>query len=282
MTTLVSTWKIAANGALQKLEQPDARPQTLNAASLLLPEGVYTTFRTYAGGKIQPLEGHIRRLEESARLLGQPLALDRERILDALRRAYPLTPGEEARVRLTVDLSREPGAVYLSLEPLALPTGEDYRRGVRVATCPYRRENPRAKRTAFIRVGEEFRRELPPGTNECLLVGEDGRILEGLSSNFFAWLRGELWTAEQGVLAGLIRARVLEAARALGLPVRLEGLPQTALPELQEAFITSSSRLILPVRQVDEVVVGGGAPGAVTQRLMKVIEEEVRRDLVAL
>jgi len=282
MTTLVSTWKITAGGALEKLDHPGAGPETLNAASLLLPEGVYTTFRTYPGGKIQPLEGHIRRLEESARLLGQPLHLDREQILGALRRVYPLSPGEEARVRLTVDLTREPGTVYLSLEPLTLPSEEDYRRGVRVSTCPYRRDNPRAKRTAFIRVGEKFRRELPPGTNECLMVDEDGRILEGLSSNFFAWFNGELWTAEQGVLAGLIRARVLEAAQALGLPLRLEGLPLSALPEVEEAFITSSSRLILPVRQVDNTVIGRGAPGPVTQRLMQAIEEDMRRDLVAL
>jgi branched-chain amino acid aminotransferase len=284
MPTHVSTWKLSFNDAARKLNEIRLAPipKTLNNASLLLPEGVYTTFRTYNGGKILPLEDQIRRLEESALLLDQPVTLNKDEIQAALRCAYHSMPAGEVRVRLTVDLSEKPGTVFLSLEQLQTPTREDYEQGVRVATCPYHRENPRAKRTTFISIGENLRRELPADAYECLMVDEDCRILEGLSSNFFAWRQDQLWTAGSGVLAGISRAQTLEAARTLGLPIRLESAPLSAASEFQEAFITSSSRAILPVRQIDDVLIGSGEPGPVTRRLMQRYWENIRKKLVEL
>ncbi len=56
---------------LEPVELP-AGVQTLDGASTCLPGGAYTTLRTFAGKKALRFSDHIRRLEETALLAGQP------------------------------------------------------------------------------------------------------------------------------------------------------------------------------------------------------------------
>jgi branched-subunit amino acid aminotransferase/4-amino-4-deoxychorismate lyase len=46
---------------------------------------------------------------------------------------------------------------------------------------------------------------------------------------------------------------------------------------LTEAFLTSSSRGIVPIVRIDDITVGEGVPGAITQRLRKAYDEYVLR-----
>lgn len=101
------------------------------------------------------------------------------------------------------------------------------------------------------------------------MVGAQGQLLEGLSSNFFAILGGMVWTAEQGVLPGITRAIVIECIRHLRVSLRLDPPRMEDLPRFDEAFITSSSRGVLPVRQIDQSTIGSACPGPVTRLLMQ-------------
>ena len=111
------------------------------------------------------------------------------------------------------------------------------------------------------------------------MVDEDGRILEGLSSSFFAVRGGELWTAESGVLFGTTRAWVLELANELDIIVNLEGAPLDDLEGIEEAFLTSSSRGLLPVRQIQDIVISSGVPGPVTLALMDAYQARLADEL---
>jgi branched-chain amino acid aminotransferase len=115
------------------------------------------------------------------------------------------------------------------------------------------------------------------GRHEGLLVGEDGALLEGLSSNFFAIREGILHTEEERALAGLTRALVLEVARPV-VPLATTAVRLDQLGEVTEGFITSASRGILPVVHVDEVRIGTGRPGPLTRELRERFEEQVARE----
>lgn len=267
----LQVWKMHPPPArlhLEPVELPEG-VNTLDGASACLPGGAYTTLRTYAGHKALRFSDHVQRLEETARLAGQPLQLDEDLLRQALRRLLASWPPEqEKRLRLTLDLEQAPGELYISLEPLVTPSPQAYQQGVRVVTTDLQRQLPKAKLTRFIDRSGPLRRALPPDVNEAIMLDADGRFLEGLSSNFFAVLDGVLWTAEQEVLAGITRRLALECARRLGLPLRLEAPSQADLPRFQEAFITSSSRGVLPVRQIDQSVIGTHCPGPLTRQLM--------------
>jgi branched-chain amino acid aminotransferase len=243
------------------------QPDTLNRVSEQLPEGAYTTFRTFGRFRILPLRSHFDRLEETARLAGQAIALDRAATARFLHSALATYPEAVVRVRLSLDLEQEPGALYLAIEPLKTPEEADYQNGVCVVTRNMQRSNPKAKLTGFLNTASAVRSELRVEVEEALMIGEDGRALEGLSSNFFGVRGGTVWTAEAGVLSGITRATVFEVIDALGIPLQLEGVPVEVLGQLDEAFLTSASRGVLPVTRIDDTQIGDGLPGPVTRRL---------------
>ena len=243
---------------------------TLDGATACLPGGAYTTLRTYAGHKALRFGDHILRLEQTAQLAGQPHRLDEHSLRMALRRLLAYWPeDQEVRIRLTLDLERTPGDVYIICEPLVVPSPQAYEEGVRVITCDLQRQLPKAKLTRFIDRSAPLRRALPPDVNEAIMLDAQGRFLEGLSSNFFAVLDGALFTAEQGVLSGITRALVIECAQRAGWSLHLAPPRRDELSNFDEAFITSSSRGVLPVRQIDLTTVGVTCPGPVTRALMQ-------------
>lgn len=239
---------------------------TLDAHSLTLPRGAYTTFRTYHGSMALRLEEHLTRLTASAALEGYQLDLRHDQARRAIAEALRRAGFAEARVRLTFTYE-PPGVLYVAVAPFASLPERLYREGAHCVTAltELRRQNPRAKGTSFIGPGSAARAGLAEA-HEVLLVAEDGTILEGSSSNFFAILGGVLRTAEEGVLIGTTRNLVLACAEGL-LPIDRRPIRRADLPETAEAFLTSVSRVVLPVTQIDETVIGSGVPGQVTRDL---------------
>ncbi len=283
MENNIAIWRVGLAGEplLEKIHQEPV-PTSLDDATRHLPGGGYTTFRTYDHFRVLRLQNHFNRLEETARLAGITVRLDRERAAQALHQALSMYPAREMRVRIVLDLVSHPGGMYLLVETLHMPERSDYVDGVRVVTRSMHRSNPKAKLTEFIETAAAVRQEIPSGVNEAVMVGEDGRLLEGLSSNFFAIKDGAIWTAEKGVLSGITRSLVLDVIRHAGIPLQLEGVRFDEINTIEEAFITSASRAVLPVTEMDGLPVGNGLPGPVTKRLMRGYEQRLEEELVSI
>jgi branched-chain amino acid aminotransferase len=138
--------------------------------------------------------------------------------------------------------------------------------GVRLGLCSLRRATPLIKTTDFVRKRRTCF-ELDPEAYEHLMVDENGFVLEGTSSNFFGVRAGRLVTAGRGVLEGITRRTILELGHEIGLECSLVGIRVTELGELDESFISSSTREIVPAIQVAKVQIGDGRPGPVTRAL---------------
>ncbi len=259
---MIHTWKITKT----KLDEVRFNDKSsLDAVTRQLPDGYYSTFRTFDKcTRVIGLSAHLLRLPHAdASLLCRSLLL----LLERLR-------PEEARVRI---METKQGQFYISIEPLKLLPREVYENGVRVETISIQRSDPRTKSTAFISASDEERKRLAKeGIFEALLV-KNGEILEGMTSNFFYVLtpREVLFTAQRDILLGITRTMVIRAARGRGVGVRYRPLELDQLPAVKEAFITSSSRGIVPVIQIDNVKVGQGRVGKLTRMLMSAYEEYV-------
>lgn len=83
----------------------------------------------------------------------------------------------------------------------------------------------------------------------------ESSVLEGTTSNFFALIDGELWTAGEGILLGTVRDFILQQCKANGVNVRLQAPSINDIEQWQGCMISSTSRLALPV---DEVQVWDG------------------------
>ncbi len=243
-----------------------------------LPEGLYTTFRTYAGrSRVVGLQSHLARLYLPARVRGIIPTVRRQddfrKILyDLLKRLDDDI--QEARVRLILDTSVDAGTIYVLLAPMQALPGEVYESGVRLDISKARRELPALKRTEFISKSATERKRVGDGIFEMLLINR-GRILEGVTSNFFYILDGVLCTAGRGILMGVTRQTVLTLAKREGIGIRYKALALNELSAVEEAFITSSSRGVVPVVQIGEQYIGNGQVGETTRRLMNLYQREV-------
>jgi branched-chain amino acid aminotransferase len=236
--------------------------------------------RTYQHWMGIHLEEHFLRLEESCQLSEYPVQLDRVGIRKCIKELLQqLIDIPELRIRISIDLENEIGAIYIAGEPLSTPPAESYLTGVDVISRNMHRINPKAKLTSFLASTKEIRKELMPGINEVLMVGEDGQILEGLSSNFFAVVGDALWTADNDVLSGITRLMVLDIASNLSLPVVKQGINISDIGLIEEAFITSASRLVLPVKKIDQKSIGKVVPGFVTGRVMSEFTRSINGSL---
>jgi|WetSurMetagenome_2_1015567.scaffolds.fasta_scaffold18501_4 branched-chain amino acid aminotransferase len=265
----VKIWRISpVDYNLDLVELPERAPQSINEAAKRLPQGVYTTFRTFKCGKTLPLEPHFIRLEESARLINKSIALNHQRIKDHLRDCMNhFDLSTDSRIRVSIDLENKPGEIYLVFESLITPTVEEYENGVKTITTSFQRQNPKAKVTNHLSEIDKIKQTMPCSVNEILLLDKEGHILEGLTSNFFAVKNGSIWTAEEGVLQGIIRSITLELAQKNEVKVNLGPISAIEIECIEEAFITSASRSILPVTTIDQIIIGNGKPGKVTQKL---------------
>ena len=90
-------------------------------------------------------------------------------------------------------------------------------------------------------------------------------------------LDGALRTEEERVLVGVTRSLVLEVAAGL-LPVDRRAVRRDDLPRIDEAFVTSVSREVLPVVEIDGRPVGDGRVGARTRALLEAFGDLVRRE----
>jgi branched-chain amino acid aminotransferase len=259
----------------QTLEQIGVSP-TMNAASAMLPQGAYTTFRTYHGNRVLRLAQHFRRLEESAALLKMTGSLNDSHARSALAECLRRTGYSETRFRLTF----VPPTLYIAAEqftPYPRTMGEA---GVWCVSVTTHRNNPHAKSTSFIASAGDAYRALPQGAHEGLMVAEDGALLEGLSSNFFAVLEGVLHTEQSRALVGVTQTLVLEVASSVRPDVSQsrQAVMVGDLSRISECFITSVSREVMPVMKIDNQLIGAGSPGPVTRSLIAGLHELIERE----
>jgi branched-chain amino acid aminotransferase len=271
---MIRIWKITQQLA-EEIKFPDQ--SSLDAITRQLPEGYYSTFRTYDGCmRVLGLRDHLQRLP------GVDASSLRRYLLQLLNpfrppfgpRARRGETADEARVRI---METKQGQVYIAIETLKLLPREVYENGVQVETTEIRRDSPRIKSTAFIGESDMERKNIAKkGIFEALLV-KNGRILEGMTSNFFYIRESVLYTTQRNILLGVTRRTVIRVARGRGVKVRYSPLKLNQLSAIDEAFITSSSRGIVPVVQIDDVPVGQGRVGELTKQLSGAYVEYVIR-----
>ena len=101
----------------------------------------------------------------------------------------------------------------------------------------------------------------------AVLLDQDDNLTEGRGWNIFVLQDGVLMSPDSGVLEGITRKSVVELSAKLNIDCRLTKVPVATQREADEVFISSTAGGILPVRSVDEQLVGDGTPGPLTTRI---------------
>lgn len=242
--------------------------------------GVYTVSNTYERTKTLLLDRHLDRLEESAGREGFPFKCDRKRLNSALRRMILESDFGDVRFRISVPADA-PGDMILSIEPFQPPSPALIGRGARCKTSAAVRRHPGSKNSKWMHRRQALESEQPAGIYETFLLDPNGSLLEGASSNVYAILNGELLTASSGMLAGISRLIILEVCQSV-IPLCATAPNISDIDRFSEAFLSSSSRGIIPVIEIDEMLIGDGRVGPTTLALRKAYQDWVAEHLKEL
>lgn len=248
----------------------------------LYGEAVYENFRTYSGIPLL-LDRHLARLRRSAAFLEIPVPASDGEIAARIRRAGAALPdsGERSlRVILSAGTGDGGPVLVVLARPLPPLPVDPEREGVGVLRSRFVRSAPGGlpggvKTTALALARHAVREAEAAGAHEALVRAPDGGLAEGATSNLFWVEEGTVFTppVESGILPGITRGLVAETLADLEIAFVEQPLSEERFLRADEAFLTSSSREVLPVGwtvtpEGCRAPVGGGRPGPLTLRLL--------------
>jgi D-alanine transaminase/branched-chain amino acid aminotransferase len=241
--------------------------------------GVFDFFRLRQG---QPLflSDYLDRFYLSADMMGLAVPLQREALTDTIMTLIRKNDLPDAGVKMILTggysadgyLPGEPN-LMITQQPVSLPDAAKIDKGIKIITHEYVRELPRCK-TINYTMGLRLISEIREAGAEDVLYCHQGVVSEFPRCNFFiVKTDGTVVTPAAEVLRGITRQKVLHLARQRGQAI--EGVVTLAdIFQAREAFLTSTTKRIMPVVAINGQPIGQGQPGDVTLALL--------RDLVAL
>ena len=255
---------------------------SMNDVAVLRGYSAFESLRTYDRRPFH-LEEHLNRLYRSAELIDLEIPWSREHITRLVYEIIERNTYKHAAIRLFVTGGETEDSILpigkpvlaLLVTPLGERDMERFARGFKVITTTLQRVAPDAKTTNYLEAIRALKEAVRRDAVDALFVNAQGHVLDATRSNLFVFSGDTLVTPREGVLMGITRNVVLELARGV-FPIEERPISLAELPHVDEAFITSSSKEIMPVIRIDDLIIGDGTPGrrtyALEQRFIEMIE----------
>ena len=285
------TEKIWMNGEL--VDWNDAKVH-VGVHGLHYGSGVFEGIRAYEtdkGSAVFRLSDHLRRLDNSARLLHMELPFSLEELRAACHGLIAVNGLPECYLRpiaffgygeLGVSAVGNPVDVVIMSWPWGAYLGEDgLKNGIRAKISSWERIGPNviphvAKATgvylnSMLAVTEANR----AGYDEAILLTAEGYVADGSGENVFVVKDGVIYTPDlsTSILPGITRDTVIQIAQDLGYSVIEKSLIRSDLYLADEAFMCGTAAEVTPLREVDDVEFG---VGSVTLELQAAYIDTVR------
>ncbi|MDX5421838.1 MAG: aminotransferase class IV [Hymenobacteraceae bacterium] len=221
------------------------------------------------------LEDYLDRFYNSAALMELTIPYSRESlklVIEELTQKNNL-PVSGIKMILTGGYSatgyepEEPNLI-ITQQPLSMPTQEQLDRGFKIISHEYMREVPHAK-TINYSIGIRLIKKIKEKGADDVLYQQQGVVSEFPRCNFFIVKQDNtIVTPAKNVLPGITRKNVLNLA-ARKFKVEEGTVTLEDIARAKEAFLTSTTKRIVPIVQLDETIIGNGKPGAVTLGLLE-------------
>jgi branched-chain amino acid aminotransferase len=257
--------------------------------------GVFEGIRAYdttLGPAVFRLTDHMQRLYRSAKIYHMEPPISLEGAVKVTKDLIAMNEVRACYIRPLVYLSYgeiglNPLNSRISMAIACWPWGaylgeEAFETGVRVKISSWRRLDPNIIPPAAKATGQYLNSSLAKaeavkaGYDEGILLNSNGYVTDGSGENLFVVRDGTLFTPPlaAGCLAGITRASIMRIAADAGIPMREGDLVRTDLYLADEAFFTGTAAEVVPIREVDDRVLGD--PGPITRRVQEVFVAATR------
>jgi branched-chain amino acid aminotransferase len=260
--------------------------------------GVFEGIRAYAtdeGPAVFRLTDHILRLFNSAKIFMIDVPFTPDQLIEAVKDTVRVNGLPECYIRPIVYL----GYGEMGLNPLPCPVNvsiavwpwgtylgaDGIKHGVRMKVSSWQRHDPNAMPPAakgcgmYINSSMAKVEALKAGYDEAILLSPQGYVSECTGENIFIIKGGRIITPPTcaGALAGITQNSVMAIAHDLGYETEVGHILRSDLYTADEAFLSGTAAEVVPIRSVDDRLVGpDGEPGPMTRKIQEVFEAAVR------
>ena len=251
----------------------------------LFGDSIYEVIATHKG-KPCWVKPHLNRLRKSGRGVGLDISWSDDRLVSEIDRTIQEAGNKESYVRIIItrgvgELDIDPTSCnnpqfIIIVMPLKVYPAHYYEKGIDVSLVSVKR-NVKDALNPGIKTGNYLNNVLAKieanksGAHDALMLNSQGFLTECTTSNFFMVHEGRVLTPslDCGILAGITREVVIQLARENGLLVEEGEWPPEYLAKAEEAFVTGTTKKVMPVTHLDGQPIGNGLPGPVTRELLR-------------
>jgi branched-chain amino acid aminotransferase len=234
--------------------------------------GVFDYFRTRNYVPLF-LDDYLGRFFNSAQGLRLEILYSREEIKKIIFELIEKNAIPDAGFRIILTGGYSPDSFhpatsnFIILQQLVtLPDQQKLQKGLKIILQEYMRDLPSIKSINYL-MGIYLQDKIQQVNADDVLYHKNGSVLEFPRSNVFIITKEQaVVTPSENVLHGVTRKKVIELA-CKHYKVEERPILVTELKQAEEVFLTSTTKRILPVLQVDDIIIGDGKPGAVTTDL---------------
>ena len=254
-------------------------------------------YKTQKGSAVFRLDEHVNRLFDSAKIYRMEIPYTRQEICEAILETIRVNKLEACYIRPIVFRGYE----TLGVDPMGCPVevviavwewGEylgdaALKNGVSVCTSSWNRMAPNTLPFLAKAGGNYLNSQLvrieanANGYDEGIVLGTDGLVSEGSGENIFVIKNGSIYTpaSNYAILPGITRHTAITLIRDLGMRVEQRGIPREFLYVADEVFFTGTAAEITPVRAIDQIEIGSGQRGPITEQIQEAFFDVIRAEV---
>jgi branched-chain amino acid aminotransferase len=248
-------------------------------------EGIRAYKRNDGSSHVLHLANHVKRLFESAHILGLEIPFSRDDVIEACLMTLRANGFDWGYLRPIVFMGSETmglGAMDNTIH-LAIPTwqwgtylgAEAMEKGIRATISSFSRSHVNANMVKGKICGQYVnsviakRDAMNSGYDEAIMLDTSGYVSECTGENIFMVRNKKIITPPFGssILGGITRESVITIAHDLGVVVEERKITRDELYVADEIFLCGTAAEVTPVREIDSRVIGTGRPGEISSMI---------------
>lgn len=220
------------------------------------------------------LEDHINRFYFSAKAMHLPVSLNKLALLETIEQLMQKNDLSNSGIRITLTGGDSPDGYSIGNPNLIISQSpfnyqnQVFEKGLKLITHEHQRQLPSIKTIDYLKA-IYLQPTIKAAGADDVLYFFNGMVTECPRANFFIVNeQNEVLTPKENILHGVTRKHILKLN---GCTIKEANITLTMLDSAKEAFISSSTKNILPVTAIDGKSIGDGKPGPISRNLYQQI-----------
>lgn len=230
------------------------------------------------------IDDHLDRFYHSAKEMRLPVKYAKHALKDILQKLIAQNDLPHSGIRILLSGGTSPDGyqiiepnLTIIQQPVTAPADEIDGKGYKLVTYPHQRQMPHVKTTDYL-MAIWLQPWVKAQSGDDVLYHQNGMVSECPRSNFFIVTQSNtIVTPGRNILEGITRKQILKLAAEYEFKMEIRDVSLQDIYEAKEAFISSSTKRIIPVHTIDDLVLEPFSDDSVTAELYRIFLQKEKQ-----